>query len=143
MATTTLKTRSNARSVSAFLAKIKDKKARDDCKTVLRMMKSATGAKPTMWGSSIVGFGKFHYESRSGQVGDWFLTGFSPRKQYLTLYIMAGFKQHGNLMKKLGAYKTGVGCLYLKSLDDVQPRALESLIRKSVKYMRVLHKGKE
>ena len=142
MAKSNLKTRANKGSVSAFLAKIKDKKTRDDCKTVLRMMKSATGAKPTMWGSAIVGFGKFHYESRSGQVGDWFLTGFSPRKQYLTLYIMAGFKQHADLMKKLGTYKTGVGCLYLKSLDDVQPRALESLIKRSVKHMKVLYKVK-
>jgi hypothetical protein len=140
MATTALKTRANARSVSAFLARIKDRKVRDDCSTILRMMKSATGAKPTMWGSAIVGFGTFHYESRSGRSGDWFLTGFSPRKQYIALYLMSGFKQHADLMKKLGTYKTSAGCLYLKSLDDVRLRPLQSLIRRSVKHMRTLHK---
>lgn len=137
MAKALLKTRVNARSVSAFLAKMRDRSVRDDCKTVLRMMRTASGAKPKMWGSSIVGFGSYHYKGASGREGDWFLTGFSPRKQTLTIYIMTGFKEHANLMKKLGKYKTGSSCLYVKSLDDVNNHVLETIIRKSVKKMKM------
>lgn len=99
-------------------------------------MRSATRSKPTMWGSSIVGFGSYHYKGASGREGDWFLTGFSPRKQNLTMYIMTGFKEHANLMKKLGKHKTGSSCLYVKSLDDVNNKVLETIIRRSVKKMK-------
>ncbi len=81
----------------------------------MKIMKSVTRAQPKMWGPSIVGFGDYHYKSESGREGDWFLTGFSPRKQNLTLYILSGFREYGDLMKKLGKYKTGGSCLYLNS----------------------------
>jgi hypothetical protein len=103
------------------------------------MMGEITKAKPKMWGSSMVGFGTYHYKYASGREGDWFLTGFSPRKQNLTLYLMAGFGRYDGLMKKLGKYKTGKSCLYVKTLDDIDPSTLKSLIRESVRYMRKLY----
>jgi len=88
-----------------------------------------------MWGSSIVGFGTYHYKYESGREGDWFLTGFSPRKQNLTLYIMSGFNKYDKLMKKLGKYKTGKSCLYINGLEDVDKKVLKDLITESFKYM--------
>jgi uncharacterized protein YdhG (YjbR/CyaY superfamily) len=85
-----------------------------------------------MWGSSIVGFGTYHYKGASGREGDWFLTGFSPRKQNLTLYIMGGFNSRKDLLKKLGKYKTSAGCLYIKKLDDVDRKLLKELVAESV-----------
>ena len=90
---------------------------------MLEMMQELTGEKPEMWGPSIVGFGSYHYKYASGREGDWFLTGFSPRKQSLTLYIMSGFSRYEELMEKLGKYKTGKSCLYIKKLEDVDHEA--------------------
>ena len=98
-------------------------------------MKRAVGAEPKMWGPSIVGFGHYHYKYASGRENDWFLAGFSPRKQDLTLYIMAGFDRYDALMTKLGKHKTGKSCLYLKRLADVDVAVLEELISASVKHM--------
>ena len=89
-----------------------------------------------MWGKSIVGFGKYHYQYESGREGDFFLSGFSPRKQALTIYVMAGFSKFPKLMKKLGKYKTGKSCLYVKKLDDIEESVLTELINQSLKYMR-------
>ncbi len=89
-----LKTKVNDQSVEKFLRSLKDEQTREDCFTIMAMMKEVTGAEPKMWGSSIVGFGSYHYKYESGREGDWFLTGFSPRKQNLTLYIMPGFAQY-------------------------------------------------
>jgi len=89
-----------------------------------------------MWGPSIVGFGKYHYKYASGREGDFFITGFSPRKQNLTLYIMSGFQKYPKFMKKLGKYKTGSSCLYINKLEDVNMRVLKELITESVKYMK-------
>lgn len=136
MANTELKTKRNARSVQSFLGRIKNPKRRKECKTVLKIMRSATRSRPAMWGSSIVGFGSYHYKGASGREGDWFLTGFSPRKQNLTLYIMSGFREYAGLIKKLGKHTTGSSCLYLKSLDGVDKRVLETIIRRSVKKMK-------
>ena len=91
-----------------------------------------------MWGSSIVGFGSYHYKGASGREGDWMLTGFSPRKQNLTLYIMGGFNLHTDLLTKLGKYKTSVGCLYIKKLDDVDRKVLKELVAESVRTMKNL-----
>jgi hypothetical protein len=88
-----------------------------------------------MWGSSIIGFGNYHYVYASGREGDYFLTGFSPRKQNLTLYIMAGFDQYDELMKKLGKYKTGKSCLYIKKLEDIDLSTLRELVKQSVEHM--------
>jgi hypothetical protein len=130
-----LKTRPNGRSVEAFLRSVQDEHERRDARTLLRLMRKATGAAPEMWGDTIVGFGRYHYKGRSGREGEWFLTGFSPRKQNLTLYIMPGFDRYGELLKKLGRHKTGKSCLYIKSLSDVHLPTLETLIRQSARVM--------
>jgi hypothetical protein len=96
-------------------------------------MEEATGSKPTMWGSAIVGFGSQHYKYASGREGDWPVIGFSPRKQNLTLYIMSGFDGQAELLKKLGKHTTGGSCLYIKRLSDIDLSTLKKLIRASVK----------
>ena len=130
-----LKTKLNDASVEKFLNSVPDEMKRNDCFTILRLMKKITKSEPKMWGSSIVGFGTYHYKYESGREGDWFLTGFSPRKQNLTLYIMSGFNKYDKLMKKLGKYKTGKSCLYINSLEDVDKKVLKDLITESFKYM--------
>jgi Domain of unknown function (DU1801) len=130
-----LKTRPNKSSVERFLRGVKDGQRRNDARTLLRLMQEATGAAPQMWGDSIVGFGRYHYKYESGREGEWFLTGFSPRKQNLTLYIMPGFERYGALLKKLGKHKTGRSCLYVNALSDVHLPTLKTLIRRSVKVM--------
>ena len=127
-----LKTKKTKASVNAFLNKITDEQRRKDCQTILNLMKQATGEEPKMWGSSIVGFGTYHYRYASGREGDWPIIAFSPRKTDLTLYIMPGFEKFESLMAKLGTYKTGVSCLYIKKLDDVEIPVLKKLIAKSV-----------
>jgi hypothetical protein len=130
-----LKTKRTEASVTAFLKRVADDTRRQDCLTVLRMMKQATRAEPKMWGSSIVGFGNYHYEYASGREGEWFLTGFAPRKQDLTLYIMAGVDRYNSLLAKLGKYKTGRSCLYIKRLADVDLTVLRKLVSASVRRM--------
>jgi hypothetical protein len=103
------------------------------------MMREATGNRAAMWGDSIVGFGKYAYTYASGRSGEWPITGFSPRKRELTLYIMPGFSKYERLMKKLGKHRTGKSCLYIKRLSDVDEGVLEELIRESVKRMREMY----
>ncbi len=131
----TLKTRRTDRSVSAFLDAIPDAETRHDCQALMRMMKRATKAEPAMWGPSIVGFGSYNYKYESGREGNWFAAGFSPRKQNLTLYIMSGFPRHAELMRRLGRYKTGKSCLYIKRLEDVDRGVLQELIEASVAWV--------
>ena len=131
-----LKTKPSKANVEKFLNSIKDEKKKADSFKILELMEKVTKDEPVMWGPSIVGFGKYHYKYESGREGDWFLTGFSPRKQNLTLYIMSGFKKYGELMKKLGKYKTGSSCLYINKLEDIDSKVLKSLISESVKYMK-------
>jgi hypothetical protein len=130
--TAKLKTAQTDQSVEEFLNGISDEKKRQDCYTLLRLMKQVTRAKPKMWGSSIVGLGSYHYKYASGREGDWFLTGFSPRKQNLTLYIMPGFDRYGELLKRLGKHKTGKACLYINKIEDVDLSALRELVKESV-----------
>ena len=127
-----LKTRQNNKSVRQFIDGVEDKKKREDCKVILKLMEEVTKSKPKMWGDSIVGFGNYHYEYESGREGDWFLTGFSPRKQNLTLYIMSGFKEHSELLKNLGKYKTSKACLYINKIEDINLDILKKMISKSV-----------
>lgn len=134
-----LKTKPTGASVAAFIAAVDDDGKRRDAREVMAMMRAATGKRARMWGTSIVGFGTYHYKWRSGQEGDWPVTGLSPRKQYLTIYIMPGFSRYGALMKKLGKYKTGKSCLYLKRLDDVDRDVLRRLIERSVGDMRKMY----
>ncbi len=131
-----LKTTKNSASVSDFLNGIEDDRKRKDAKIVAKIMKRVTGEPPRMWGTSIVGYGEHHYKYASGREGDWMLTGFSPRKQALTLYIMPGFSKYDSLMKKLGTHKTGKSCLYIRKLEDVDLGVLEQLIEQSVEAMK-------
>ena len=127
-----IKTKKTSDSVPAFLAKIEDEEARKDSRALVRLMEEATGAKARMWGSSIVGFGDYRYKSpRTGREGDWFQVGFAPRKGTLSLYLMHGVQNHGDLLRKLGKHKTSKGCLYIKRLSDVDGAVLKRLIRSS------------
>jgi hypothetical protein len=134
-----LKTKRNKGDVEAFLNSVPDEKKRRDSFTILELMKQVTGEEPKMWGDSIVGFGSYHYKYESGREGDWFVTGFSPRKQNLTIYIMSGFDEYDNLMSRLGKYKTGKSCLYIKKIDDVDQDVLQELVKKSVEHMEESH----
>ena len=140
MAKTELKTKVNDASVTKFLDSVADEGKRNDCYEILKMMKQVTKEEPKMWGATIVGFGSYHYKGKSGREGDWMLTGFSPRKQNLTLYLMGGFETHAALLKKLGKFTTSVGCLYFKTLDDVDKKVLKELVAASVKRMKELSK---
>ena len=126
-----LKTKPTKVSVAGYLAAIKNDARRQDCEAVVKMMTRVTKEKPVMWGPSIIGFGDYHYKYASGRENDWFMTGFSPRVQNITLYSMGGFDSE--LLKKLGKYKTGKGCLYIGKLEDVDKTVLADLIKKSVK----------
>ena len=135
-----LKTQVNEASVEGFLNSVADEQKREDCFEILKLMKQVTKETPRMWGASIVGFGSYHYKGASGREGDWLLTGFSPRKQNLTLYLMHTFHVHQDLLKKLGKYTTSMGCLYIKKLDDVDRKVLKELIAESVKTTKSLSK---
>ena len=130
-----LKTKKNDANVETFIDGIENEKRREDCRVVVDLMADVTGEAPAMWGDSIIGFGSYHYQYATGREGDWMATGVSPRKQSLTVYIMTGFERHGALMKRLGRYKTGRSCLYIKKLEDVDLDVLRELVRES--YARV------
>lgn len=130
------KTRPTRASVTDFINSVEDPDKRADVRKVAAMMRRATGKRAKMWGSSMVGYGTYHYRYESGREGDYMMTGFSPRKQALTVYIMPGFEHFAGLMKKLGKYRTGRSCLYIKRLSDVDEDVLEELINESVTYMR-------
>lgn len=125
-----LKTQRTAASVAAFLKTLPPDR-RADCEAVVKLMRRATGARPAMWGDRIVGFGDYEYPAAGGKMNRWFLLGFSPRKQNLTLYLMAGFANYPALMKRLGKHKTGKSCLYLDRLADVDRSVLEELLAES------------
>jgi hypothetical protein len=127
-----LKTKATDASVEKFIDGIGDEVAREDCRTLVSIMKRETKSDPRMWGSSIIGFGQYQYQYESGRGGDWFLAGFSPRKQNLVLYLMGGFSESPELMQKLGKHSTGRACLYIKRLQDVDVPTLTRLIRESV-----------
>jgi hypothetical protein len=131
-----LKTAPTKASVDAFVRRVPDAERRADCRTLAALMREVTGEPPRLWGDSIVGFGSYHYRYESGREGDWFLTGFSPRKNDLTVYITAGFERYGALMKKLGRHKTGRACLYLRRLADVDLGVLRDLVARSVAQVR-------
>lgn len=128
-----LKTKKNDADVETFLNGIADEKRREDSFAVLELMKKITKADPKMWGASIVGFGNYRYKYQSGREGDWLVSGFSPRKQNLTLYIMSGFSRYEELLAKLGKHKTGKSCLYINKLEDVDLDVLAEIIETSVK----------
>ena len=128
------KTRPNTTSVTSFLDSVEDEIQRQDSYTLLGIMKKITGEEPVMWGPSIIGFGSYHYKYDSGREGDMMLTGFSPRKQNLSVYIMAGFDKYEELLKDLGKHKTGKSCLYIKRLSEINTDVLTELIKASYNY---------
>ena len=130
-----LKTKPTGESVKDFLNKIPDPERREDCFAVAKLMEEITGDKPKMWGPSIVGFGTYHYKYDSGREGDWMVTGFSPRKKDLTLYLIMGFEKHAELMKQLGKHSASKSCLYIKRLSDIHVPTLKKLIKASVKQL--------
>lgn len=129
------KTQITNQSVEAFLKGVENEKRRKDSFKVLELMQEITGHEPKMWGPSIIGFGTYHYKYASGREGDFLATGFSPRKTALTLYIMAGFRNYDELMGKLGKFKTGKSCLYVKNLEDLNFEILKELIKTSYDYI--------
>lgn len=140
-----LKTKVTKASVTDFISTVQDPVQRADAKKLLALFKKVTKEQPKMWGAAIIGFGTYHYKSeRSSQEGDWMLTGFSPRKQNLTLYLMLGLKGKDNtaLLKTLGKYKTSGGCLYIKRLADVDQAVLEKLIKQNLVAMKKMFKQK-
>jgi Domain of unknown function (DU1801). len=132
-----LKTKKTNASVDKFLNGVTDEQRRKDCFKLVDIMKAATKSEPAMWGASIVGFGRHQYKYMSGRELEWFILGFSPRKQDLTLYVMPGVERYPELMKKLGKYKTGKSCLYIKKLEDIDLPTLKKLIKESIGDLRV------
>lgn len=130
-----LKTQKNDASVEEFLDSVANERKRQDSYAILELMQDVTGEEPAMWGTSIVGFGSYHYKYASGRENEWFLVGFSPRKQNLTLYIMSGFDDYESLLADLGKHKTGKSCLYINKLEDVDQSTLRELVEKSVTHM--------
>lgn len=129
-----IKTKPTSASVEDFINSVKDEQKRKDSFVILEMMKKATGEVPTMWGTSIIGFGNVRYKSpASGREVDWIRIGFSPRKANLTLYISISLKEHAPALKKLGKHKAGVGCLYINKLADVDLKVLKGMIDVSAK----------
>ncbi len=131
-----LKTSPNKGSVRDFISSVQDTEKQEDSLQLLSLMEEITQDKPVMWGDSIIGFGTYHYQYKSGREGDWFLTGFSPRKQNLTIYIMDGFSKYDALLKKLGKNKNSVSCLYVKRLSDIDIDVLTQILTESVGYLK-------
>ena len=127
------KTQKTNENVALFLSSVEEEQKREDCHSLLEMMQEITQAPPNMWGTSIVGFGEYHYKYKSGREGDWFLTGFAPRKKALTLYLMCDISHDGLDFDGLGKYKKGKGCLNIKRLSDVDKDVLKRIIKDSIK----------
>ena len=129
---TQLKTQPNDQKVEDYLNTVEPQQKREDCFAILKLMQEVTGEPAKMWGSSIVGFGQYHYKYESGREADWFITGFASRSKNITLYIMAGFDNYDELMRKLGKHSTGKSCLYIKKLEDVDQAVLRELVKQSL-----------
>ena len=134
------KTKMTGASVKAYLDKVESEKQKKDAFEILAMMKRITKKEPKMWGPALIGFDSYHYKYESGREGDWFITGFSPRKNNLSVYLMPNLLATSPLMEKLGKHKTGKGCLYFKSLDDIDRKVLEKLIKESYGEMKKRYK---
>ena len=129
------KTKPTEVQVSDFLDAVHHPQKRADAYRILEIMKEVTGAEPRMWGDSMVGFGEYHYKYESGREGDFFVTGFAPRKSNISLYIMAGFSKYQDYLDRLGKHKTGKSCLYINKLADVDEGVLRELVAASVQHM--------
>jgi len=131
-----MKTKPTEVAVDSFLANVADENVRADCYNLISLMEKVTGEKPVMWGTAIVGFGKYRYHYSSGHSGETCLTGFSPRKGNLSLYCLSGCPGQNDMLKQLGKHKAGKGCLYIKTLNDVNVDVLEQLVAKSAEFMK-------
>ena len=130
------KTKPTAISPKTFLASVDHPRRREDGLALLKFFNRVTGLKPRMWGPSIVGYGRYHYKYNSGHEGDFMLSGFSPRKSALTIYVMPGYRDLSEKLARLGKHKIGKSCLYINKLDDVDLKVLEEIVREGLKYMR-------
>lgn len=140
---TELKTKKTGASVPRFLKSVENEQRRKDSFELLEIFKLVTKMSPKLWGNSIVGFGEYHYKSeRSSQEGDWPLTGFSPRKRNMTVYIMPGFTNYQDLLDKLGQHKTSVSCIYFSKLENIDVKVLKKIIRRSIADMKNIYKWK-
>jgi hypothetical protein len=135
-----LKTKQTDESVTKFLNAVEDERKRKDCFEIVEIMRQVTGMPPKMWGTSIIGFGSYHYKYESGHEGDMCLMGFSPRKQNIVLYGMGGAERNAELLQKLGKHKTGKGCLYINKLGDVSMDVLKKIIKASFEYLKQKYK---
>jgi len=135
------KTKPTDISVSDFIEMISDDQVRADCYAIIKLMEKVTGEKPKMWGSAIIGFGKYAYKYESGNSGEICLAGFSPRKVNITLYVLAGFPGQAELLQKLGKHKTGKACLYIKKLSDVNIDVLGNLVKGSINFLKEKYPG--
>jgi hypothetical protein len=131
------KTKQESTSVASFLNALEDEQVKADCKALVKLMKEVSGFEPAMWGGSIVGFGKYHYKYESGHEGDSCLTGFSPRKGNISIYTNMYLEDDSPLMKKLGKFKNGKSCIYIKKMTDIDPSILAKIIDKGIKGLRL------
>ncbi len=131
-----LKTKLNDADPRTFIESVDDPQRRADCLELLDTFQKLTGYEPKMWGGSIVGYGSYHYKSKSGREGDWMLTGFSPREQYLSVYVMSGFDLPEDYLSRLGKFKNGKSCLNINKLDDIDREVLNDLVVHSVDFMK-------
>lgn len=134
-----MKTIPTRKSISEYIKTIEPEGRRREAKSLLPIMRRASGKRPVLWESSIIGYGKYHYVYKTGREGDWFLTGFALRKSAISIYIMPGFGDFGDHLKKLGKHKTSVSCLYVKKLDDIDLNVLENLVTASVEKMHAIY----
>lgn len=130
-----LKTKPNDASVVEFLDTIGNETKRDDCFEIMNMMQEVTGDEPKMWGTSIIGYGTYHYKYASGREGDWMRIGFSPRKQNITLYLMAGVERNDEILSRIGKYKNGKSCFYINKLSDIDMEVLRELMVASLEHV--------
>lgn len=130
------KTQATKASVDEFINNVESEQKRKDAKELVTLFEAVTGEKAVMWGSSIIGFGQYHYKYDSGREGDFLMTGFSPRKTALSIYLMSGFSKHEEQLKKLGKYKTGKSCLYVKKLADIDQEVLSEMILDSIRFIK-------
>ena len=140
MAKAKIKTTQNDKSVKDFLNSVDNDQRRKDAKALLKLFNRVTGMKPKMWGTSIIGYGRYEYKYESGREGEFMMTGFSPRKANSTIYIMHGYQDLSSMLERLGKHKTGKSCLYINKLSDVDPEVLEEIINFGLDYMRSKYK---
>lgn len=134
------KTKVNNASVKVYLERVESETQKKEAYEILEMMKRITKQKPKMWGDALIGFDTYHYKYASGREGDWFITGFSPRKGKMSIYLLPTLLESSPLMEKLGKHKKGKGCLYVKTLDDIDKKVLEKLIKETYTIMKKKYK---